>query len=143
MATPYVPDEEPVEEPTYMTETGASLPNPDAEEHYAIDAGAATRRRCPGPHPASPPCLRATLGARRMTSQFVVVPVADQPPPDRRQLGSRTQRRRARRVGVEAGRPMTRRLVVHKARLRCSKISSATVARAASMATSATRRCNR
>jgi hypothetical protein len=37
VATPYVPDEEPVEQPTYMTETGASLPNPDAEEHYLID----------------------------------------------------------------------------------------------------------
>ena len=37
VAAPYVPDEEPVEEPTYMTETGASLPNPDAEEHYLID----------------------------------------------------------------------------------------------------------
>ena len=35
--TPYVPDDEPVEEPTYMTETGASLPNPDAEEHYLVD----------------------------------------------------------------------------------------------------------
>ena len=33
---PYVV-EEPVEEPTYMTETGASLPNPDAEEHYLVD----------------------------------------------------------------------------------------------------------
>ena len=29
--------EEPVEAPTYMTETGASLPNPDAEEHYLVD----------------------------------------------------------------------------------------------------------
>ena len=28
-ATRYVPDEEPVEEPTYMTVTGGSLPNPD------------------------------------------------------------------------------------------------------------------
>ena len=37
VATPYVPDEEPVEAPTYMTETGATLPNPDAEEHYLID----------------------------------------------------------------------------------------------------------
>ena len=37
VATPYVPDEDPVEQPTYMTETGASLPNPDAEEHYLID----------------------------------------------------------------------------------------------------------
>ena len=37
VATPYVPDDEPVEEPTYMTETGASLPNPDAEEHYLVD----------------------------------------------------------------------------------------------------------
>ena len=37
VATPYVPDEEPVEEPVYMTATGASLPNPDAEEHYLID----------------------------------------------------------------------------------------------------------
>ena len=34
---PYVPDDEPVEEPSYMTETGASLPNPDAEEHYLVD----------------------------------------------------------------------------------------------------------
>ena len=34
---PYVPDDEPVEDPTYMTETGASLPNPDAEEHYLVD----------------------------------------------------------------------------------------------------------
>ena len=37
VATPYVPDDEPVEAPTYMTETGASLPNPDAEEHYLVD----------------------------------------------------------------------------------------------------------
>ena len=37
VATPYVPDEEPAEAPTYMTATGASLPNPDAEEHYLID----------------------------------------------------------------------------------------------------------
>ena len=37
VATPYVPDDEPVEAPTYMTETGATLPNPDAEEHYLID----------------------------------------------------------------------------------------------------------
>ena len=37
VATPYVPDDEPVEEPTYMTATGASLPNPDAEEHYLVD----------------------------------------------------------------------------------------------------------
>ena len=37
VATPYVPDAEPVEEPTYMTATGASLPNPDAEEHYLVD----------------------------------------------------------------------------------------------------------
>ena len=37
VAAPYVPDEEPVEAPTYMTETGASLPNPDAEEHYLVD----------------------------------------------------------------------------------------------------------
>ena len=35
--TPYVPDEEPVEAPTYMTATGASQPNPDAEEHYLVD----------------------------------------------------------------------------------------------------------
>ena len=37
VATPYVPDDAPVEEPVYMTETGASLPNPDAEEHYLVD----------------------------------------------------------------------------------------------------------
>ena len=30
-------DEEPVEAPTYMTATGASQPNPDAEEHYLVD----------------------------------------------------------------------------------------------------------
>ena len=47
VATPYVPDEEPVEEPTYMTETGASLPNPDAEEHYPTDM--VCDPVCPGP----------------------------------------------------------------------------------------------
>ena len=48
VATPYVPDDEPVEEPVYMTATGASLPNPDAEEHYLIDM-ACDPASLPGP----------------------------------------------------------------------------------------------
>ena len=103
VATPYVPNEEPVEAPTTWRDGRASLPNPDAEAYLQ-------RARHPVCDPASlPGPIRRVvhLQGRNLTSQRAnrrgSRPVTSLMDPARRPLNASGVARHC--VGVEAGRP--------------------------------------